>query len=124
MSGLVDNLDFRYKQLQDFEEEVNWKRLVEFIAHHYVESGIGKLLVPVESMIRVYFLQTRYNLNSSEVALALSRIGVLRKFALIDTKTDVIPEEASIDAFAMLVKNKSLTKVLDTAFNIRPIKEN
>lgn len=112
---------FRYKQLQEFENEINWTALVELIAHHYVESGIGRLLIPVESMIRVYFLQLRYNLNSNEIALALAKIDVLRDFALIDLKIDAIPEEDSVNDFANLIEDKSLKTIFEKTFNIFPM---
>jgi len=117
------NKELRYKQLQDFSTEVNWRELVDLIVHHYVESGIGRLQVPVESMIRVYFLQLRYNLNAAEASLALSRVDVLKDFALIDIKTDVLPEEECIDSFKSLVELKNLAKQFATTFNIQPIKQ-
>ena len=113
--------EFRYKQLQEFENEINWAALVELIAHSYVESGIGRLLIPVESMIRVYFLQLRYNLNSNEIALALTKIDVLRDFALIDLKIDALPEEDSVNDFANLIEQRSLKEEFDKSFNIRPM---
>ena len=115
--------EFRYKQLQDYATEVNWRKLVELIAHHYVESGIGRLQVPIESMIRVYFLQLRYNLNASEASLALSKIDILKDFALIDQKRDVIPEEESIDTFRSLIELKGLADLFATAFDIQPIRK-
>ncbi len=117
------NKELRYKQLQDFSTEVNWRELVDLIVHHYVESGIGKLKVPIESMIRVYFLQLRYNLSASEAALALSRIDVLRDFALINIKSDVLPEEESIDTFRSLIELTGLAEQFAASFNIQPIKQ-
>ena len=116
------NKELRYKQLQDFSTEVNWRELVDLIVHHYVESGIGRLQVPVETMIRVYFLQLRYNLNKREAALALSKIDILRDFALIDIKKDVLPEEDCIDTFKSLIELKDLAKPFAEAFNIQPIR--
>jgi len=52
-------------------------------------------------MIRVYFLQLRYNLNAAEAVIALSRSGVLTDFVLIDKRTDDLPEEESIDTFSI-----------------------
>ena len=115
--------EIRYKQLQDYATEVNWRKLVELFAHHYVESGIGRLQVPIESMIRVYFLQLRYNLNASEASLALSKIDILKDFALIDQKRDVIPEEESIDTFRSLIELKGLADRFATAFDIQPIRK-
>lgn len=117
------NKELRYKQLQDFSTEVNWSELVDLIVHHYVDSGIGRLQVPVETMIRVYFLQLRYNLNKREAALALSKIDILRDFALIDIKKDVLPEEDCIDTFKSLIELKDLAKPFAEAFNIQPIKQ-
>ena len=119
----VQHKELRYKQLQDFSTEVNWKELVELIVHYYVKSGIGRLQVPVETMIRVYFLQLRYNLNAREAALALSKIDVLTDFALIDKRTDVLPEEECIDSFRSLVELKGLAKQFATVFNIQPIRQ-
>lgn len=117
------NEEFRYKQLQDFATEVDWRELVDVIVHHYVESGIGRLQVPVESMIRVYFLQLRYNLNGAEASLALSKIDVLRDFALIDQNIDVLPEEESINAFRSLIELQGLEEDFADSFNIQPIKK-
>ena len=115
------NKELRYKQLQDFAIEVNWKQLIQLIVHHYVDSGIGRLQVPVETMIRIYFLQLRYNLNAPEAALALSRIDVLTEFSLIDKRTDVLPEAETIDMFRSLIELKGLAEQFGTEFNIQPI---
>ncbi|MEH6455052.1 MAG: transposase [Cocleimonas sp.] len=119
----LNNKGLRYKQLQEFDTEVNWSGLVELIVRHYVESGIGMLKVPVETMIRVYFLQLRYNLNAREAAIALSKIDVLRNFAIINIKTDVLPEEDSIDTFRSLVELTDLANKFSAAFNIQPMKQ-
>ena len=119
----TSNLNLRYKQLQEFETEVNWKKLVNSTVNYYVESGISRLQVPIESMIRIYFLQVRYNLGAAEAALALSRIDILREFALIDIKIDVLPEEESIDSFRSLIELKDLAKQFATEFNIKPLKQ-
>lgn len=115
------NTEFRYKQLQDFETEVNWQKLVRLIANSYIQSGIGKLQVPLETMIRIYFLQRRYQLNAIEASLALSRIDLLREFALIDLSIDSLPEEKSIEEFTILVEESSVLNNFKSEFNIQPI---
>lgn len=115
-----DGLEFKYKQLQDFSNEINWRTLVKLIVHYYVESGIGLLQIPVESMIRIYFIQLRYNLNAAEVVVALSKIDVLTNFALIDKKTDIVPEQESIESFQSLIELNDLTTAFSAEFNIEP----
>ena len=116
-----NNTEFRYKQLQDFGTEVDWNKLIKKIAHKYADSGIGGLKVSVESMIRIYFLQKRYQLSAMEVSLALSSIDILREFALIDLSIDTLPEEKSIEKFTLLIEKNSLLNDFKSEFNIQPI---
>ena len=110
--------ELRNKQLKDFDTNVHWERLIDLVVFNYVESGIGGLKIPVESMIRIYFLQIRYELSAVEVTTALSRIDVLKEFTLIDTNTDVLPSAEYVSDFNALVKSRKLeTKFLDE-FNI------
>jgi len=114
-------VDRRNKQLQDHAVDIDWTNLIQLIVHFYVESGIGRLQVPVETMIRIYFLQLRYNLTGNEAALAMARIDVFADFALINRKTDVLPDAESIDMFASLIELKGLEKQFAKAFKIRNI---
>jgi IS5 family transposase len=114
--------NFRFTQLQDLEKDINWGKLVELILPHYQSANIGRLLVPIESMIRVYFLQKRYSMSASAVEDALFQINVLRKFALINLETDVVPNEACIESFYSLVSLNDLEIEINRAFNIVPIK--
>ncbi len=111
----------RFKQLQDLETEVPWDELSEVIAPHYLASSIGRLLVPTETMLRVFFLQLRYSMSASGVEEALFQIKVLRDFALIDMDTDVIPNEACIESFHSLILEYNLKPMIDEAFGIDPI---
>ena len=70
-------------------------------------------------MIRVYFLQKRYSMSASGVEDALIQIDVLRKFALINLETDVIPYEACIESFYSLVSLNNLETEVNCAFNDR-----
>lgn len=124
MSHAKENKDknnFRFKQLQDFEKEIDWVAFVKVIYPHYVSSNIGHLLVPVESMLRVYFLQHRYGMSASGVEDALFQINVMREFALIDLESHVIPNASCIKEFKSLLINKGLASEIKQAFNIQPI---
>ena len=112
---------FRYAQLQDLEKEIPWGKLVEMIFPYYQFASIGCLLVSVETMIRVYFLQNRYTMSAADVEDALFQIDVLRKFALINLETDVVPNEAYIESFYSLIYLNDLESKFNQAFNIKPI---
>lgn len=106
------------KRLKDFTTNVNWSYLVNLIVYHYIESGIGNLKIPVETMIRVYFLQLKYELSAAEAAIALSKIDVLKEFTLIDTNTDVLPNSDNINDFKSLIQNRKLESSFLDEFNI------
>jgi IS5 family transposase len=114
--------NFRFKQLQDLEQEIEWDDLVEAIFPCYVASNIGHVLVTVESMLRIYFLQHRYDMSPSDVEDALFQLDVLREFALIDLDRDVIPNASCIADFNSLLVEKSLALKLEQAFGVQPIK--
>lgn len=113
--------NFRFKQLQDLEKEINWDDLVEAILPHYVATNIGRLLVTAESMLRVYFLQHRYGMTPSGVEEALFQVDVLREFSLIDLDSDVIPNASCIEDFNSLLVEKCLASKIEMEFNIQPI---
>ena len=113
--------NFRYAQLQDLEKEIEWGKLVEMILPHYQFASIGRLLVPVETMIRVYFLQKRYTMSAAGVEDALFQFDVLRKFALINLETNIVPNETYIESFYSLIYLSNLESKFNQAFNIKPI---
>ena len=124
MSAALENKsknNFRFKQLQDLEKEVNWNELVEAILPHYEAANIGRLLVTAESMLRVYFLQHRYGMSAFGVEEALFQVDVFRVFSLIDLDSDVIPNASCIEDFNSLLVEKSLSSKIEQAFNIEPI---
>lgn len=106
-----------FKQLRTFETKIDWNHLVDITAHIYVESRIGDLKMPVESLIRIQFLQRQYKLSETQVLEAISEIDMLKAFSLIDETKDDLPKEESITAFSVLIKEKQLAPVFDKTFN-------
>ena len=106
-----DNLSF--KQLEEFEVGINWDELVNATFQAYLESNIGRLIVPTESMLKVYFLQYRYGMLATDIETALHEVNAFREFAL---EIDFIPKASSIREFARLLKDNKLDKKVETAF--------
>lgn len=113
----------RFKQLQDWESEIDWDELSKIISLYYMESKICRLLVPSNTMLRVYFLKLRYGMSESGIEEALFQIRVLRDFAKIDLFTDVIPNASCISAFQDLIEKHNLEQTIDKAFNLTPMVE-
>ena len=111
----------RYKSLQEFEADIPWDKLSELVGAHFAAANICRLLVPTETMLRIYFLQKRYGMSASAVEKALFEVQLIRNFALINLQTDIIPNDSCILAFHELIKEHGFIQALDDAFNITPL---
>ncbi|MEE9445279.1 MAG: hypothetical protein V3V19_06420 [Cocleimonas sp.] len=107
MSEALAESRFRFKQLREMEQSVAWDELIELIEPHYLTSEIGRnLVIPAETMIRIFFLQHCYMMTPAAIEEALFQVEELREFALIDLGKDLIPCEESIKTFSCLVSNQ------------------
>ena len=121
MQEALTDSKFRFKQLQEINNEIPWDSLVELVKPHYLESNLNKELVPIDKMLRVYFLQLRYGMSPSGVEEALFQIEALREFADINIDTDVIPSDTSIIRFNDLIESKALKQQIKQSFDIQPV---
>ena len=121
MSEALTESKYRFKQLQEIEQEISWDELVKVVEPYYMSSGIGRNMVSTETMIRIFFLQQRYSMTASGVEEALFQIEVLRDFALININKDLIPNESSIESFNLLINEQRLKSKLVTSFDLEPL---
>ncbi len=121
MSEALTESKYRFKQLQEIDQEIPWEKLVEIIEPHYLASSIGRNLVSAESMLRIYFLQLRYGMAAAGVEEALFQIEVLRNFAKVDMDKGVIPHESCINLFKELIVENNLELVIDKTFDLEPL---
>ena len=111
-----DNL--RFKRLQDFQKGINWDKLVDATFQYYLDSNIGCLIVPTESMLKIYFLQHRYGMLATDMEKALLEVDIFREFAL---EIDVVPSASSIREFASLLQENKLSAKIEKAFTVEPM---
>ena len=123
MDEALSESKYRFKQLQDMNEKVQWDELVALIEPYYLSANIGRNLIPVESMVRIYFLQLRYNMLASEIDEALFQIDILRDFAKIDMDAGVIPHESCINLFKEIIIDNDLEQQITNAFSLKPLLE-
>jgi hypothetical protein len=122
MSEALAESRFRFKQLREMERSVAWGELKELVEPHYLSAEIGRnLVIPTETMIRIFFLQHCYMMTPAAIEEALFQVEELRTFALIDIGKDLIPCEKSIKAFSSLVnKQENLVVQLSKTINEIP----
>ena len=102
----------REKFLNEMEQAVPWKRLLALIDPYYPKAGNGRSPNPMETMLRIYFLQQWYALSDPGAEEALYDMESMRRFAHIDLTSDTIPDESSILNFRRLIETHHLSVVI------------
>src|SRR3954453_17393271 len=82
--------------LAEMEAVVPWSRLVERLAPLYPKGERGRPPVPLESMLRVYFVQQWYGLAHEAVEDALYDSQALRCFPGIALNRDPVPDATTV----------------------------
>jgi IS5 family transposase len=89
---------------------VPWARLTALIAPHYPKGTGGRPTMPLERMLRVYFMQQWFNLSDPQAEDALYDIEPMRRFAGIELAEDAVPDESTILRFRHLLEEHQLTE--------------
>jgi transposase, IS5 family len=109
----------REKFLSEMEAVVPWTRLLALIEPHYPKAGPkgGRPPMPLEAMLRVYFLQNWYALSDPMAEETLYDSDAMRRFAGIELGDDRIPDETTILNFRHLLEKHQLTEQLFAEVN-------
>ena len=86
-------------------------------AYPKVSEHGGRPPIPLERMLRIYFLQLWFNLSDPAVEEALYDSVAMRSFVGIDLGVEGAPDETTICKFRHLLERNKLGKVLLTAVN-------
>ncbi len=100
----------RERFLAEMNAVVPWARLTALIAPHYPLGKGGRPAMPLERMLRVYFMQQWFNLSDPQAEDALYDIEPMRRFAGIELAEDSIPDESTILRFRHLLEEHQLTE--------------
>jgi hypothetical protein len=92
----------REKFLEEMNQVIPWEELLQDTKKYYPKAGNGRQPMPLERMLRIYFMQQWYGLSDPAMEDALYDIESLRWFAAIDIEVDVIPDETTILHFRHL----------------------
>lgn len=100
----------REKFLAEMEQVVPWAKLIALIEPHYPKAGRrGRPPMPLESMLRIYFMQQWYALSDPAMEDALYEIESMRRFAGLELIDDALPDETTILKFRRLLERHGLT---------------
>jgi len=102
----------RERFLSEMEHLVPWERLIKLIEPHYSKAGNGRPPMPLETMLRIYFLQQWYALSDPAAEEALYDMDSMRHFAQLELGDDALPDETTILRFRRLIEAHDLSVAL------------
>jgi len=105
--------------LTEMDAVVPWTRLLSLIEPLYPKVGPkgGRPPMPLEMMLRIYFLQSWYALSDPLAEESLYDSDAMRRFAGIELGDDRIPDETTILNFRHLLEKHQLTEKLFAEVN-------
>jgi IS5 family transposase len=105
--------------LAEMDRVVPWTRLCALIEPHYPKVGAkgGRPPKPLETMLRIHFMQQWFALSDPAMEEALHDMPVMRAFAGLDAGVDAIPDETTILNFRHLLEAKGLAAAIFAEVN-------
>jgi IS5 family transposase len=100
----------RERFLAEMNAVIPWERLLGLITPHYPKGTGGRPPMPLERMLRIYFMQQWFNLSDPQAEDALYDMESMRHFAGIELAEDTIPDETTILNFRHLLEEHQLTE--------------
>jgi transposase, IS5 family len=101
------------------ERIIPWPEMTAAVATVYpkISEQGGRPPIPLERMLRIYFLQLWFNLSDPAVEKELYDSAAMRKFVGIDLGVESAPDETTICKFRHLLENNKVGKTLLRAVN-------
>lgn len=102
----------RERFLREMDAVIPWTRLFALIEPHYTKPGRGRRPLPLETMLRVYFLQQWFDLSDPQAEDMLYDSEAMRRFARVELGEDAVPDESTILRFRHLLEEHQLTAAM------------
>jgi IS5 family transposase len=105
----------RERFLAEMNAVIPWAQLLALIAPHYPKPGRGRPPMPLEWMLRIYFLQQWFTLSDPAAEEALYDSEAMRRFVGVELGDDAFPDETTILHFRHLLERHDLPAQLFAA---------
>ena len=109
----------RAQFLADMDRIIPWPEMTAAVQTVYpkISENGGRPPIPLERMLRIYFLQLWFNLSDPAVEEALYDSVSMRSFVGIDLGMEGAPDETTVCKFRHLLERNELGKTLLKAVN-------
>ncbi len=105
----------RERFLAEMNAVIPWAALVALIRPHYPQPRRGRPPMPIETMLRIYFLQQWFDLSDPAAEDALYDSEAMRRFVGVELGDDAVPDETTILHFRHLLQTHQLPAQLFAA---------
>ena len=102
----------RERFLAEMDAVIPWPHLLRLIEPHYPKAGNGTQPMPMERMLRIYFMQNWFNLSDPSMEDSLYDSESMRRFAGIELVEDAVPDETTILRFRHLLEKHHVTEAI------------
>jgi IS5 family transposase len=102
----------RERFLREMDAVIPWATLRALVEPHYTKPGRGRRPLPLETMLRVYFLQQWFDLSDPQAEDMLYDSEAMRRFARVELGEDTVPDESTILRFRHLLEQHQLTAAM------------
>jgi IS5 family transposase len=103
--------------LNEMNKILPWKQLCETVGPYHPTGEGGRPSVPLERMLRVYFLQQWFTLSDVAVEEAIYDSTAMRAFLGIDLGTTPVPDSTTLCKFRHRLEKHDLGKQLFETIN-------
>lgn len=103
--------------LAEMERVVPWSALVDLISPYSHEGRRGRPPFPVETMLRIHFMQQWFTLSDPAMEEALHDVPLFRDFAGLGGWCERLPDETTILRFRHLLEKHKLAPQILQAVN-------
>src|SRR5579863_5978900 len=100
----------RERFLGEMDAVIPWTPILALIEPHYPKAGNGTQPMPMDRMLRIYFMQQWFNLSDPAMEDSLYDSESMRRFAGIELVEDAVPDESTILRFRHLLEQHQLTE--------------
>jgi transposase, IS5 family len=100
----------RERFLAEMDAVIPWAPILALIEPHYPKAGNGTQPLPMERMLRIYFMQNWFNLSDPAAEDSLYDSESMRRFAGIELLDDAVPDETTILRFRHPLERHQLTE--------------
>jgi len=100
----------RERFLSEMDRVIPWGSILGLIEPHYPKAGNGTQPMPMERMLRIYFMQQWFNLSDPAMEDSLYDSESMRRFAQIELQDDAVPDESTVLRFRHLLEQHKLTE--------------